>query len=680
MDDTTTVTVIPFSLENLNNGNAAIIAVVAITFFLINQLLARATKASNSSDKDAQSSQKDSSVEDQYPGGEINVYFGSQTGTAESFARELEREGPEHGFKVNVVSLEGISPEDLVDESHTSDKSKTARALFLVSTYGEGEPSDNAADFVAAMKEKMSEGSSSCLSGLDYAVFGLGNKQYDHFNAMGKFFDKSLGEVGGNRIVEVVLGDDDCDLEGDFENWKDNMVWSTLEQLYLSESTKSQGSRGSISIPSAQYELEYLDAGSSEVAARSQTLPLEQVRGPSRPYFTAVECPVKEVRELRTSEDTGSTVHVEIDISKAGELTYETADNLGVLPVNDTANVESVANSLGYNLDAIFTLKAPLDQDWQGAPFPNPISVRECLTLYTDLNAAPRRADLKVIAAYAQDSSEQAALLRLASKDGKDEYRDAIINEYVNMATFLERFSSIKMPLEHFLSVCPLLQTRFYTISSSSSVHPGTIHLTVTVDQAKRTDGSLFTGVCSGTISGCKPGASTLRVYSRPSTFRLPKDSSKPIIMIGPGTGIAPMRALLQERSHQRTVLGQGTGKNVLYFGCKNASQDFLYQNELAAYQESGDLDELFVAFSRQQKDAKVYVQHLLAGNAPDTYKLLEEEGAYVYVCGAVRMGNDVADVLRDILAKEGGMTQDEAKSYLARMAKEGRYVQELWA
>jgi NADPH-ferrihemoprotein reductase len=308
-----------------------------------------------------------------------------------------------------------------------------------------------------------------------------------------------------------------------------------------------------------------------------------------------------------------------------------------------------------------------------------PISIRECLTRYCDLTSAPLRSDLKLLAAYAKDPTDQKALLRMSSKEGKAEYREKVVDAHVGLVDLLRRCPSIEIPLEHLLNLCPLLQTRFYTISSSSSVHPDTVHLTVAVTRYDREDGSTFSGVCSNHVARCEPGASTLRVFNRPSTFRLPGDASRPVLMVGPGTGIAPMRAILQERSHQRRALGRKVGPNVLYFGCKNSKHDFLYEDELKEYQKAGDLAQLHLAFSREQKE-KVYVQHLLRKNAKETWKMIDGDGAYVFVCGGVKMGHEVTEVLKDVFSSQGGMAPEDAKEYLAKLTEDGRYVQELWS
>jgi len=149
--------------------------------------------------------------------------------------------------------------------------------------------------------------------------------------------------------------------------------------------------------------------------------------------------------------------------------------------------------------------------------------------------------------------------------------------------------------------------------------------------------------------------------------------------MIGPGTGIAPMRALLQERQYQKERLKQSVGTNILYFGCKKQSQDYIYKDELEAFQKNGILDHLRVAFSREQSQ-KVYVQHLLQQNAEETWKFIDNDGAHIYVCGAVMMGHDVSEVLKEIVSSQGSMSLEDAKQYLAKLSHDGRFVQELWA
>ena len=603
----------------------------------------------------------------------------------------MEREGPDHGFWVKVVDLEDVKDvKDFVrDSTHPPattipSEEESSRVIVLAATYGEGEPTDNSAEMVHILNEQLQRQqdlaaevpgeSDNVLKNVDYSVFGLGNRQYEHYNAMGKFFHSAFQKLGAQPILPLGLGDDDADLEGDFETWKDQL-WVAMKEKYCKDAVlppkaSTKGGGTTQQLPPCEYAIEYHPAGTLAVP-----VPLDQVHGSLRPFFTAVDCPVTCVKELRTPADGGSTKHVEVDISAVSpEFSYVTADNLGVLPVNPQHTVDSVAKALGYDLDAVFSLVAANGHEWHGNPFPMPLTIRECLSRYLDLTSAPRRSDLKLLAAYATDRLDRQALLRLASKEGKTEYKEKITQGYVGMNDLLQLCPSLTIPLEHLCSICHWLLPRYYTIASSSSVHPHSIHLTVAVTQDKRPNGSLFEGVCSTHLAKRSPGTDTVRLIVRPSTFRLPSDPFKPILMIGPGTGIAPMRALIQERIYQKA-----SGQNVLYFGCKREDQDYLYQDELQAWKVSGVLD-LKVAFSRANATKKEYVQHLLQRQASETYNLIDRQGAYIYVCGGVKMGHDVTETLKQICVEQGAMSFDQAKDYLAKLAADGRFVQELWA
>jgi NADPH-ferrihemoprotein reductase len=272
--------------------------------------------------------------------------------------------------------------------------------------------------------------------------------------------------------------------------------------------------------------LEYLETNGK--AVKPDVIPLDEVHNSTKHYFTAVDCPVTLSRELRSPQDGGSTVHIEVDISKAdkSKLSYQTADNLGVLPVNDDSVVEAVANALGYDLNAVFRIQSAPGHDRQGALFPTPCTVRDCLARYCDLTSPPRRSELKLLASYAKDPLDQKALLRMASKEGKAEYKEKITGAQIGLVDIVSRLcKSIEAPLEHFITLAPRLQTRFYTISSSSSVHPNSIHATVSVLGNKRKDGSVFKGVCSNHLAGIAKNG-MVRVFCRDSTFRLPSDVS----------------------------------------------------------------------------------------------------------------------------------------------------------
>ena len=621
-----------------------------------------------------------------YPGGELLLFYGSQTGSGEVFAKQIEQDAGDKGFSAKVIDLgdfcEGDDFREFVQEKSSElegvNGDKPIKAVFFMSTYGEGDPPDSAAAFCELIRSKEKNGETDYLSGIDFCVFGLGSTEYEHYCACAKLTDNKLGKIGGNRVIDLVLGDDNQDIEGDFMAYKDEIFWPVMKSKYNdagdeAKETDSLPTSKSVKLP---YVVEFVNSDVPNVDRR-RGFPTETVMNSTRPYFEAVDCPVINSKELRTNDESGSTLHIDIDISKHLDLTYQTADNLAVLPTNDHAIVKQVATALNLDLDDRFVLSPVSGKEAEFKhPFPTPCTVGECLSRYCDLVAAPRRGELKLYAIYASDPEEKQDLLRISSS--ADTYREEIMEKHIGLLDLLQLYPSMKIPFDHFLNACPRLQPRYYTISSSSSVSPSTISATVSVLKEKKRNGSLFKGVCSNHLAGVEKNG-MCRVFVRPSTFRLPQDSRKPIIMIGPGTGIAPMRALLQERSYQKNVLGKSVGKNVLYFGCKKKDKDYLYSEELEAFEKEGLLTDLHLAFSRERKQ-KVYVQYLLAKNKMATHDLIVNKGAHVYVCGATKMGNDVRMALSAILATEGNMGPDGAIAYINQLQAEGRYVQELWS
>jgi len=394
---------------------------------------------------------------EKFPGGYLTIYYGSQTGTAEQFSNDIKRDGEENGFKVKVVDLEEIEdsiPEHLLKE-HWHDENGKNRAIFLMATYGEGEPTDNATSFTQFLKEgrryfkkqvtntdneekkgEDDENNSNeySLASLEYAVFGLGNRQYEHFNAMGKLVDECVGKLGAERIMPLAVGDDDDDLEGDFETWKDKKLWPALKKKYVGDAfTGGKGDK----LPISRFAVEYLTS-----AAPADSISMDDVQNSTKHYFTSVDCAITSKRELRSPDDEGSTLHVEIDISDAKEeVKYQTADNLGILPVNSNEDVQRLANALGYELGTYFRLLPAAENKGKfAAPFPTPCTVHECLSRYCDIIGSPRRSDLKLLAAFAKDQTTKKALLRMASKEGKAEYNEKIVRRRLVWLTSFQSF------------------------------------------------------------------------------------------------------------------------------------------------------------------------------------------------------------------------------------------------
>ncbi|CAM9560193.1 unnamed protein product, partial [Scytosiphon promiscuus] len=255
--------------------------------------------------------------------GAINVYFGSQTGTAESFAQIIAAEGRQHGFQIDVVDLEEFSAAELLEKG---------KAIFLMATYGDGEPTDNASEFTSWLKNEGGELQSDYLATVEFTVFGLGNKQYEHYNLMGKSTDQGLQKLGAQRMFEYGEGDDDDQLEEDFEAWKEKM-WMALVERFGGKGGVD-GVEKAVALP---FSVKML---TEKEAVAHSAVGVSAAASSSKFYWQSCDAFVVVNKELRAQEPgVGSTRHVEIDLEGTG-VTYHTADNLAVLPLNDSAVAE----------------------------------------------------------------------------------------------------------------------------------------------------------------------------------------------------------------------------------------------------------------------------------------------------------------------------------------------------
>lgn len=551
---------------------------------------------------------------------------------------------------------------------------------------------------------KNSEGALSpdTLKKLKFSVFGLGNKQYEHYNLMGKTTNTCLEALGGTRMFEYGEGDDDATLEEDFDAWRARL-WPALTAAFhpdaaMVEEVNQRARGGSLDVPTS-IKLQFR-AVPTEKNGGAHEMDLHKVHASTRHFFTAPRAEVTVNRELRThhtkaakgskaviSAEAGSTRHIEIDLHSVN-LTYHTADNLAILPENNPEVVNQLAKSQGYNLDQTIRIEAIAGAEDEAEfkqTFPNPCTVREALSLYFDLQGPVKQALLKHLVPYVTDRQQSVWLMDLLNKDNRNALKKLSEEDGKTLVDLLSNeLSSCKVPLSDLLHIVPHIQPRYYTISSSSSCHPHHVHITVSITEYLLKSGRTFVGLTSGFLKDLQPGSRSCRVFVRASSFRLPATLSTPIVMIGPGTGLAPMRALLQERKFQQEAQKKGKNavvpQNVLFFGCKNRDVDYIYRDELESYEKEGVLTKLYTAFSRDGPQ-KVYVQNLMAepATAQELLDLVLKQNAYIYVCGATAMGHDVMTAFGKILQEQGGMTPAKATAFIKDLQDHGRYVQELW-
>ncbi|HEY1930824.1 MAG TPA: sulfite reductase subunit alpha [Acetobacteraceae bacterium] len=345
--------------------------------------------------------------------------------------------------------------------------------------------------------------------------------------------------------------------------------------------------------------------------------------------------------------------HVTIDLAESG-LTYEPGDSIGLVTPNDPALVDATLVTLGASGDE--TVPCP-----DGSTRP----IREAFTRYLDI-ARPLDRTTDLLAMSAKYPRHAATLRKLSEGADGAEPADA------DLLDLLQAFPSARPPLADLAASLPGLRPRLYSIASSPRAAPGQVHLCVAVVRDTRR-GRVRNGIGSGFLADRAASAGLVDAYIQTSHFRLPADPAVPLIMVGPGTGIAPFRAFLAERAAARI-----RGRTWLLFGDRSRATDFLYENELTAWRKDGTLLRLDTAFSRDQR-RKIYVQHRMAENAEDLWRWLQD-GAHFYVCGdAFRMAKDVDTALRRLAMTEGRLSEHQARDWIIALARQGRYLRDVY-
>ncbi|KAJ5611293.1 hypothetical protein N7510_008012 [Penicillium lagena] len=628
------------------------------------------------------------------------IFYGSQTGTAEDYASRLAKEGSQRfGLKTLVADIEDYDYETL--DKFPEDKI----AFFVLATYGEGEPTDNAVEFYQFFTgddvafESGAAADDQPLSSLKYVTFGLGNNTYEHYNAMVRQVDAALTKLGATRIGTAGEGDDGAGtMEEDFLAWKEPMWAALSDAMGLQERE-------------AVYEPVFSITEDDEKTPEDETVFLGEptaahregrAKGPfsaHNPYIA----PIVESRELFAVKDR-NCLHMEISVA-GSNLSYQTGDHVAVWPTNAGAEVDRFLQVFGLEekRHSVISIKG-LDVTAK-VPIPTPTTYDAAVRYYMEVCAPVSRQFVATLAAFAPDEKTKTEIVRLGSD--KDYFHEKISSQCFNIAQALQSITSktfTAVPFSLLIEGLNKLQPRYYSISSSSLVQKDKISITAVVESVRLPGAThIVKGVTTNYLFALKqkqngdpapdPHGLTYQitgprnkydgihvpVHVRHSNFKLPSDPSKPIIMVGPGTGVAPFRGFIQERA-ALAAKGEKVGTTVLFFGCRKSNEDFLYQDEFKAYQEQlGDSLKVITAFSRESSK-KVYVQHRLKENASLVSDLLKQKANF-YVCGdAANMAREVNTVLGHIIAEQRGMPAEKGEEMVKHMRSSGSYQEDVWS
>ena len=494
-----------------------------------------------------------------------------------------------------------------------ADLKKHANLLVLVSTWGDGEPPDGATKFY---KEFMA--GADLLPDLRYAVCGLGDTSYEKFCQIGKDFDAKLESLGAKRIA--AREDCDVDFEDSFTAWLDRSLTALAPGVtVVSEPTQA-------------------------------TAPTTSAFGLKNPF----PAEVLENIVLNGKGSAKETVHVELSLAGSG-LSYEPGDALAVIPRNADDVVAALLQAAKLAGDESIETKASGKK-----------ALAEALREDLDITGLSRSVLTKL-----NEASPHPQLTALLEESAKEQLKN--YNYGREIVDAISDFAPNGLPAQTLASLLRKLPPRLYSIASSPLAHPDEVHLTVAAVRYN-SHGRDRKGVASCFLADNAPTGQSVKVYTHANkNFRLPENGDTPIIMVGPGTGIAPFRAFVEHRAE----LGQ-SGKSWLFFGDQHYLYDFLYQLEWQEHLKNGTLSRLDVAFSRDQPE-KIYVQQRIAEKGRDLYDWLQN-GAHFYVCGdASRMASDVHDALVSVYQMHGGFGREAAEAELEALKKAKRYQRDVY-
>uniref|UniRef100_A0A8D1KYX2 Nitric oxide synthase n=1 Tax=Sus scrofa TaxID=9823 RepID=A0A8D1KYX2_PIG len=588
------------------------------------------------------------------------ILFATETGRSETLARDL-----------GALFSCAFNPKVLcMDEYRLSRLEEEQLLLVVTSTFGNGGSPGNGEKLKKSLfmlKELTNK--------FRYAVFGLGSSMYPQFCAFAHDIDQKLSHLGASQLTPTGEGDELSGQEEAFRGW-------AVQTFKVACETFDVRGKHHIQIPKLYTSNVTWDPQLYRLVQDSEPLDLNKALSSMHAKYV-FSMRLKSQQNLQSPQSSRTTLLVELCCEGSQGPSYLPGEHLGVFPANQPALVQGI-------LERVVDGPAPhqpvrletLSENgsyWVKDKRLPPCSLSQALTYFLDITTPPTQLLLRKLAQLATDEAERQRLETLCQPSDYNKWK------FTNSPTFLEvleEFPSLRVSASFLLSQLPILKPRYYSISSSRDRTPTEIHLTVAVLTYRTRDGQgpLHHGVCSTWLSSLKPQDLVPCFVRSASGFQLPEDPSRPCILIGPGTGIAPFRSFWQQRLHEAEHKGLQGGRMTLVFGCRRPDEDHLYQEEMLEMARKGVLHEVHTAYSRLPGQPKVYVQDLLRQRlAGEVLRVLHEEQGHLYVCGDVRMARDVACTLKQLVATALTLNEEQVEDYFFQLKSQKRYHEDIF-
>lgn len=610
-------------------------------------------------------------------GKNIVIFWGSQSGTSEGFAHRLGRElHGRFGQETLTADLSDYNPDSIA----LIPKSKLT--IFILSTYGEGDPSDNTADFWDWVTKTQNKS----LENLRYVVFGLGNTNYKFYNRVVDVVANSLDRLGAIALMPVGKANDAVGgTAEDFMAWKNDLFHALTGKLGMVE-------REANYLPTMLVEEDEL------------LTPIDLHHGEPASANNARTLPVSASYQLLGSSDR-HCLHLDLDLNDHPQFTYKTGDHLAIWPGNPDSEVDLLLHvlDLSHRRHVPVNIKS-LDPTVKVA-IPSPTTCEAIFRNYLEVGALLTRDGILALAQFAPSPDAKEFLLNLGQR--KEPYADFVRQNHLTLGRLLQMSSPSQkwsaIPLALVIETLPQMQPRYYSISSSSVVSPRTPSITVAASQTPVSEKpqEIVHGITSNYLLALssemysdKPQPQGVKYFLdgpnnalqggkifahiRKSKFKLPTASSCPLIMVAAGTGIAPFRGFIAERCRLQQI-GKPTGEMILFFGCRDPDEDFIYQAELEemARALSGKL-RMITAFSRSQLQPRTYVQDRIRESGADVTRLLDDD-ATLYVCGRAAMAREVEKSVENIMKTAKEWSDDDLDGWTKAMKRQRKWQEDVW-